>query len=132
MTSSIRSINRTSNYIGVGNDLIKLNNYTIDVELDDLKIYNRALNPYEISLDMNSFTQNDYLPILYSLTNHWSFNTELIDRIRRNDLKNPINIVFTKDRLTSDLSSVYLNNGYLNTYLNNDLMSLLIVTLTIN
>jgi hypothetical protein len=29
----------------VGNDLIKLNNYTIDVELDDLKIYNRALNP---------------------------------------------------------------------------------------
>ena len=86
--------------------------------------FNYLISSPSSSVILEKFNK-DFSSVNAFLTNHWPFNNNFNDIISGANIFNGINYAFTKDRLNSDLSAVYLNNGYLQVpagiYFNGDL-----------
>ena len=81
--------------------------------IDDLMFFSRGLTQSEVQTLLNLYTPNDYNRIAASLTNQWTFNSNLYDSITSVSAVNPVNIAFTADRLGSSNAAIYFNTGYI-------------------
>ncbi len=87
------------------------------IKLNQCKLYSKVdYGSLISSIDIILFQKSidDYSSITPFLTNHWTFNNNFIDSITGKSLANGLNAVtFTKDRLNSPSSALYINNGYI-------------------
>ena len=80
--------------------------------IDDLMFFSRGLTQSEVQTLLNLYTPNDYNRIAASLTNQWTFNSNLYDSITSVSAISPVNAAFTADRLGSSNAAIFLNYGY--------------------
>lgn len=107
-----KNVTRVSNYIGKSN---WGHDQNADALYDEIKIFNRALSPLEISDDArkNNIIFNSYH---YSFDNelihYWSFSGNTKDEIGIADLYDGVNAYLTEDRFGNSNSALELENGF--------------------
>jgi hypothetical protein len=87
----------------------------ISFKVNQCKLYSQVRYSVSISIAPCLFEKKilDYSSINAYLTNHWPFNNDLKDIVSGADLYGGTNFGFATDRLNNQLSTLYLNQGFL-------------------